>query len=138
MLQRLSRFALRRGLRSALDFTTDAATQVTSKSFVQVFNVGVPLTVYVRASHCDVTVRRMPGAQVELSASLQAAFGWEFVTDQDEAGVYIVARRKPVVGALSRASFTISAPPEANLALHLTPGSLRLMNVDGKLDIAGA
>jgi len=122
-------------LRRAVQATTDAAVDATSKAFRQTFTVTFPVTVYVRASHSHVTIRKLPGTQVVLDASIRASFGWEFVTDQDSDGVYIVARRKPVLGALSAARFTLSIPSEANLVLHLTPGSVQFVDVDGKLSL---
>jgi hypothetical protein len=139
MLSRLRNAVLntlvRRGVETALQATAEVAATATARAFRQVFPVGLPTTVYVRASQCEVKIQHQPGNHVELVASLQASFGWEFVAEQDDAGVYIVARRKPVVGALSRASVTLIVPPEANLVFHLTPGAVRLMNVDGKLSI---
>jgi hypothetical protein len=126
---------LRRGFETAVQATTETAASVATKSFEQRFTVTLPTTVYVRASQCNVTIRYEPGNRVELSANLRASFGWELAADQDSAGVYIVAKRKPVVGKIASAHFTLTVPPEANLVLHLTPGSFRLENVDGKLTI---
>jgi hypothetical protein len=127
---------------AALDTTAAAASQATSESFRQLFNVQLPCTVYVRAAHCQVDVRRQAGEpaheRVELRATLRAAFGWEFSTDQDSEGVYIVAKRKPVVGALANARFTLTVPSGAHLVLHLTPGSVHLVDFDGKITLEGA
>lgn len=142
MYRRILGFLLRQGLRTALDTTTAAASQATSESFRQIFNVRLPCTVYVRAAHCQVDVLRQSGERererVELYATLRAAFGWEFSTDQDDAGVYIVAKRKPVVGALADARFTLMVPAGAHLVLHLTPGSVHLIDFDGKITLEGA
>lgn len=139
--RRILGFLVKRGLRTALDTTAAAASQATSESFRQIFNVQLPCTVYVRAAHCSVEVRRQPTererARVELNATLRAAFGWEFSTDQDEAGVYIVAKRKPVVGALANARFSLIVPTGAHLVLHLTPGSVHLIDFDGKITLEG-
>lgn len=137
MLKYFRNALVRRGLETAFQITTNAAATATAKAFRQVFDVELPVTVYIRASNANVTLRKRSGNQVELEANLQASFGWEFVTDQDEAGVYIVARRKPIVGALSQASFVLIAPPEANLVFHLTPGSVHLTDVDGKFSLPG-
>jgi hypothetical protein len=138
MIRRILNTILRRGFRTAVQATTETAVGAASRSFVQVFDVRPPVTVYVRASQSDVTVRREPGSRVELSANLRASFGWELAAEQDEAGVYIVAKRKPVVGAISTAKFALTVPPEANLVFHLTPGAIHLMGVDGKIDIPGS
>lgn len=144
MYRRIFGFLLKRGLQTALDTTAAAASQATSESFRQIFHVQLPCTVYVRAAHCSVDVRRQPAERgrererVELNATLRAAFGWEFSTDQDDAGVYIVAKRKPVVGALANARFSLSVPSGAHLVLHLTPGSVHLIDFDGKITLEGA
>ena len=138
MIRRIMNTILRRSVRTAVQVTTETAVSATSKSFVQVFDVKPPVTVYVRASQSDVTVRREPGNRVELSANLRASFGWELAAEQDDAGVYIVAKRKPVVGAISTAAFALTVPPEANLVFHLTPGTIHLMAVDGKIGIPGS
>src|SRR4051795_7830380 len=105
MMRRVVNVALKRGLETAAVATVETATAAATKSFVQVFEVTLPTTVYVRASQCEVVIRRQAQSCVELSANLRASFGWELVAEQDEAGVYIVARRKPVVGKLSTARF---------------------------------
>jgi hypothetical protein len=135
MFKLLSNLVLRRGLETAAQVGLDAAATATGKSFIQRFNVKPPVTVFVRGSNVAVRVIHQAGNIVELNASLRASFGWEFATEQDEAGVYIVAKRKPLVGTLSSASFTIIAPPEAALVLHLTPGSVQIVEMNGKLTI---
>jgi hypothetical protein len=135
MLKFVRDFILKRGLATAAEIGAEAAATATSKTFVQRFEVQFPVTIFVRGSHVEAHLLYTPGTVVELKASLRASFGWEFATEQDEAGVYIVAKRKPLVGALSAATFTLTVPPEANLAFHLTPGSVRLAHVDGKLTV---
>lgn len=136
-LSKVSGALLRRGLQSAVNVGAQAAAAATTQEIRQVFSVQFPATIYLRAAHCTVAIRRTPGDQVVLTAQLGAAFGWELATDQDEAGVYIVAKRKPVVGALSWANFNLSVPPEAHLALHLTPGNIELIGVDGPIHLPG-
>jgi hypothetical protein len=138
MIRRVINMAVRRGFETAVQATAETAATAASKSFEQWFTVTPPTTVYVRASQCNITIRYRPGDRVELAANLRASFGWELAADQDSAGVYIVAKRKPVVGKMSTARFTLTVPPEVNLVLHLTPGTVRLENVDGKLTVPGS
>jgi hypothetical protein len=70
-----------------------------------------------------------------IAAQLQAAFGWRIASDQDGAGVYFVARRRPVVGGLSRALFRVNVPYETYLVLNLTSGRLVLDEVNGTLEL---
>jgi hypothetical protein len=138
MFKRLMNAALRRGVKTAMQVTAETAAVATTRTFIQVFEVKLPTTVYVRASMSEVTLRYRPGTRVELSANLRASFGWELAAEQDDSGVYIVAKRKPLVGSLSSANFTLTVPPEANLVFHLTPGAVKIANVDGKLSLAGS
>lgn len=135
MLRRAGNWLLRRGAKAAIETAGEVVPRVTSESFRQVFQVTPPVTVYVHASSSRVRVRRRIGNQVQLDASLRASFGWQLIAEQDDAGVYIVAKRKPVMGALSSANFSITIPPDARLLVELKPGALLLEDVDGKLDI---
>src|SRR5258708_37206878 len=105
LTRRLVNAALRRGLETAVVATAETAVGATTKSFTQNFEITLPTTVYVRASMADVIVYYGPDNRVEIEASLRASFGWELVAEQDEAGVYIVAKRKLLVGTLSSAQF---------------------------------
>jgi hypothetical protein len=138
MIRRMINFALQRGFETAVQATAETAATAATKSFLQVFAVTLPTTIYVRASQTDVTVRYAPGNRVELSANLRASFGWELAAEQDSAGVYIVAKRKPFVGAISSGRFSLTVPPGANVVFHLTHGTIRIENIDGKLTIPGS
>ena len=103
---------------------------------VVAYEVRGPTTVYVRASHCRVTVRRTGMQQVQVEGELRQAFGWQWVTERDEAGVYVILKRKPLVGALSYAELSLTVPLDAYLVFHLTPGSVHLQDFSGRLSIA--
>lgn len=102
---------------------------------LRVFPVRPPVTVFVRASQCQVTVHYHELDQVELHASLYAGFGMRLVVEQDEAGVYVVARRRRLLGLLSRCEFTLTVPIYCHLAFNLTPGTVRLQDLNGPLEI---
>jgi hypothetical protein len=104
----------------------------------QTYRFGVigPITLYLRAENAVVQVSRWQQPMVEISAQLQAAFGWRIVTDQDEAGVYFVAKRRVVVGGLSRAVFRVNVPGDTYLILKLHNGHILLEDVDATLNIA--
>ncbi len=136
----IARSVLRIGQRTALDTALGVAAHAVpgsaERQYTQVFNVTPPVTVYLRASHCRVSVYHTTDPKVTLNASLQRSFGVEFATEQDADGVYIVAQRKPVVGAVARVDFTLIVPHETQLALHLTPGAIVFEGINGiaKLD----
>lgn len=136
MRKQVTDWILRRGAEAALNTASEVVPKIGQDEYNHVFDVTPPITVFIYASHARVTIRRTPENQVFLNAGLRAAFGWQLVTDQDEAGVYIVAKRKPVVGALSSAEFTLSIPNDTRLLVELTPGALILEELDGKLEIS--
>ena len=126
---------MRHGGRSVVESAVGAAVEAVprggQRSFTQVFAVSRPATVYVRGSHCAVSVRQHDAPRVELEANLARSFGVELTAEQDEAGIYIVARRKPVVGTVARLELALTVPPDAHLAFHLTPGDVSFLDVDG-------
>lgn len=136
MRKQVTDWLLRRGTEAALKTASEVVPKIAQDEHHQVFEVAPPVTVYIYASHARVIVRRAAEPQVRLDADLRGAFGWQLVTDQDEAGVYIVAKRKPVVGALSSASFTLTIPSDTRLLVELTPGALALEDLDGKVEIS--
>jgi hypothetical protein len=99
------------------------------------FPVTKPLTFYLQSEQVAVRVLRWTQPLIEVTIRLQAAFGWRVVTDQDDAGVYVVAKRRAVVGSLASGSFDISVPQDTYLVLKLTNGSLHLDNLNGTLNI---
>ena len=137
----LTRALLRQGGRSALDAALGAAVSAVPKPaervYTQIFHVAEPVTVYVRGERCRVTLRRAEAGCVTLEARTGHP-GVEFVTEQDAAGVYIVLKRKPVIGAVARVDFTLHVPPEAHLALRLTAGEVLFAEVDGLWEMPAA
>ncbi len=100
-----------------------------------VFNTQGPITFYLRAENADVRIVRWNRPRVEVSLRLEAAFGWRLMADQDEAGVYVVAHRRRMLGKLSSAAFSIIVPDDAYLALRLQDGRVALEHVTGTLEI---
>jgi hypothetical protein len=127
-----------RNLDLALDIlaTFRSLPDVARRRQVAAYEVDGPITVYVRASHCRVTVQRIMEPRVQVECDLRQAFGWDWVTDRDDAGVYVVLKRKPLMGALSDADLTLLVPPDAYLVFNLTPGSVQLADFDGRVSVA--
>jgi len=99
------------------------------------FGVNGPATFYLQAENTDVRIMRWPRPQIEVTVKLQGAFGWRIATDQDEAGVYVAAARRMVVGSVSSAQFEIVVPHETYLAFNLSNSSLRLDHINGTLTV---
>lgn len=107
----------------------------TQESRVYTFQVDPLVTFYLQADNTEVHVKRWERPMIEVKTTLQAPFGWRVVTDQDDVGVYVVARRRAVVGGLSSARFTVVVPRAAYLILKLAEGALKLDNINGTLRI---
>jgi hypothetical protein len=110
-------------------------TDLARTSHLHSFIVTTPITFYLQAEHTTVHITRWSEPKIEVNAQLQAAFGWRLAADQDEAGVYVVAKRRAVVGGLSSAIFHIALRHDTHLILRLTDGQVILEGVDGTLHI---
>lgn len=99
------------------------------------FAVGSAVTFYLQAEGVEVRVLHWHKPLIEVQVQLQAAFGWRVATDQDEAGVYVVARRRAVVGGLAQAVFTVTMPPNTYLLLKVTDSKVTLDNLNGTLHL---
>lgn len=94
-----------------------------------------PVTFYLAADNATVQIIRWPRPLIEVTTSLQGSFGWRIATEQDEAGVYMAAKRRNVVGGLSSARFEARVPMDTYLVLRLENGALFMDNVNGLLRI---
>lgn len=104
----------------------------------QTYSFGVmgSTTCYVHVAGGEVRIARHVAPLVEIAAQLQAPFGWRIAAEQDTAGVYFVALRRAVIGAMSGAVFHITVPQDAHLVLKLEHARLSLENVDGLLELS--
>jgi hypothetical protein len=127
------RFGGHRAVTSAISTTTSTVNK--PQSHTQIFNVVPPITIYVRGSNCRVAIQRGATPKVILRADMRRAFGLELAAEQDDAGVYIVAKQKRVVGKLSRADFSLTVPADCHLVFHLTPGDVVLEDIDGMMEL---
>jgi hypothetical protein len=115
--------------------TVSAVTDLTRHSQTYYFGVRPATTFYLQTEAAEVRVFRWSPLKIEVTAQLQASFGWRVATDQDDAGVYVVARRRPVVGNLSSAVFKIYVPEDAYLVLKLDDCRLIQEHLDGTLHL---
>jgi len=102
------------------------------------FPVVDPLTFYLRAEAAEIVLTRWQRPMIEVRASLQGAFGWRIATDQDEAGIYVAAARRMVVGGFSSATFEIYLPYNTHLVFNLTESSVALRQINGLVEIPQA
>jgi hypothetical protein len=99
------------------------------------FNVGSATTFYLHAEQAEIRLQRHAAPQIEISAQLQAPFAWRIGSDQDDVGVYFVARRRPVVGAMAGAVLTVIVPDDCYLVLKLVSCRLSLDGINGTVEI---
>ncbi len=96
----------------------------------------MPNSFYLEAENADIRFSCHEFSRIQATVELQAGFGWRLATDQDDAGVYMVARRKPLVGALARARITVTLPAEVHLRLKLERCRLSLLDLNAQLEFA--
>lgn len=120
-----------RKLLSAASLVRDAAFETKTLEFL----APKPLTFYLDTQDSEVIIRRWQQPKISVRVRLQVGFGWHLENEQDEAGVYVVAKRKLVVGSFSRAEFDIALPDTAHVVLKLTDSVMLLEDVTGTFQI---
>ena len=107
----------------------------TRQSQTYTFAVGQAVTVFLRAEQAEIRIVRWSQPRVDVFVQLQAAFGWRIATDQNADGVYVVAKRRLLVGNLSRATFTLTLPHDAYLILKLKESNLLMSDINGEFHV---
>ena len=102
----------------ALDLLS-SARDLTRETTTYRWEVEPPNTFYIDAEYADISLSRQESAEILATVKLQAAFSWQIATQQDKAGVYMVARRKPLIGSIGRGSFQIRVPSDVHISLKL-------------------
>ncbi|MCA9881567.1 MAG: hypothetical protein KC615_08090 [Anaerolineae bacterium] len=99
------------------------------------YTVEPPVTLYLHLQSAHITFEQWTQPIIEISSELQASFGWRLKADQDEYGVYFVAKRMAVVGNLAQAKIRALVPPQTNLVLRLEKCSLTMSNLSGTVEL---
>ena len=97
--------------------------------------VAAGTTFFLQAEYADIHLAAHEGTEILASVELQAGFGWQLATDQDEAGVYMIARRKALIGSMSRAKFDIKLPEQAHISLKMENCQVCLADLNTTLDL---
>lgn len=92
-------------------------------------------TFFLQAEQADIRLTAHERRTIAAKIELRAGFGWQLVTDHDEAGVYIIARRKALIGGVARARFDITLPADLHVSLKLEHCQVCLVNVNAALDL---
>lgn len=99
------------------------------------WDVTSSLTFFLHVEYASVVIKRHTLPKILAQVELQTGFGWQMVTDQDDAGVYIVAKRKPLIGSMGRGKFTITVPYDVHVTLKLERCQLTLDDLNTQLDL---
>ena len=92
-------------------------------------------TFFLQAEYADIRLVTHRRPEVLAKVELQAGFGWQWLAEQDEAGVYIIARRKQLIGSLGRSRFDITLPEYIHISLKLKQCKLCLDDLNTALDL---
>ena len=76
-------------------------------------------TFFLQAEQADIRLVTHRRPEVLAKIELQAGFGRQLLTEQDEAGVYIIVRRKPLIGSIGRCRFDITLPDDIHISFKL-------------------
>jgi hypothetical protein len=99
------------------------------------FTIRPEMTFYLHIAGAEVELIRWERPMIELTVTLDAVFGWQMATDQDEAGVYVVARRRPVIGEIAHGRFEVRCPKNTYNVFKLESCKLILHDVTGEFHL---
>jgi len=97
------------------------------------FAAGDPITFYLRTESADVRILRWQRPLIEMTITMQGAFGWRVLTEQDDAGIYVAAKRRPLVGELAGGTFEVYLPYDTYVILKLNRCNLTINNIHGEI-----
>ncbi len=106
----------------------------------QIYRYGVRAgsALYLHTEGAEVRLFRWELPTIEIVAQLQASFGWRIASEQDEAGVYFVAKRRPFVGGMAGGTFSLTVPQDTHVILRLERCQVWMTNTTGTVEIPGA
>lgn len=99
------------------------------------WDITTPSTLFLQAEQSDIRLAFHDQPQILAKVELRVGFGWQLTTDQDDAGVYIVAVRKPVIGSIARGKFIIHCPRGVYISLKLKQCQLCFDDLTTSLDL---
>ncbi len=100
------------------------------------WDVRSPNTLFLQAENADIRLAPHDKSQILATIELRGGIGWQLTTEQDKAGVYIIARRKALIGSIARGKFTLWLPRGLHISLRLTACQLRLDDLHASIDFA--
>ncbi|MCC6614380.1 MAG: hypothetical protein IT320_12940 [Anaerolineae bacterium] len=103
----------------------------------QIYRYGVRgvTSLYLHVEGAEVRVFRWALPTIEVATQLKLGFGWRVASEQDEFGVYFVARRRKLVGNLAGGTFSVTVPHDTHVTLRLEHCSLWMLDLSTTLDL---
>jgi hypothetical protein len=92
------------------------------------------LYIHVEASH--IALQRHQQRHITIETSLQPTFGWRLQSEQDEAGVYLVAKRRRGLQGISHGQFLIYAPNDVHCVVRAENSQFTLADITQTLHIS--
>ncbi len=108
---------------------------IAQKTKTYYFAVRPEMTFYLHIADAEVELIRWERPMIEMTVKLDAVFGWQMAVDQDEAGVYVVARRRPIIGEIAYGRFEVRCPRDIYNVFKLEACKLILHDVTGEFHL---
>ncbi|MDE2857317.1 MAG: hypothetical protein OXN94_05665 [Chloroflexota bacterium] len=121
-------------LQGALDLLVSIRDLTTMSRNYQ-WEVQAPSSFYLEAEYAEVNLSRSEDNHLYVSVRLRAAMSWKLATERDDAGAYVVLKRKPLIGNIGRARFHARVPRGIHISLQLENSRLCLQDLGGSLDL---
>lgn len=108
---------------------------IAQKTKTYYFAIRPDMTFYLHIADAEVELIRWERPMIELTVKLDAVFAWQLAVDQDEAGIYVVARRRPLIGDIAYGRFEVRCPRDTYNIFKLEACKLILHDVTGEFHI---
>ncbi|MCY4018712.1 MAG: hypothetical protein OXG39_04835 [Chloroflexi bacterium] len=99
------------------------------------WQVRAPGSFYLEAEYAEVNLSRSEDNHLDVHVRLRAPMSWKLATEKDDAGVYVVLKRKPLIGNIGRALIHARVPRGIHISLQLENSHLCLKDLVGTLDL---
>lgn len=113
----------------------DGVRQFSQIEAARHLNVALPCAVYVDVGDAPLTLIAHDELVVSVEAQLPRGAGWQWRTEQDEVGVYIVAKRAAFAPLALKPRFVVTLPNRATLMLNVNKNSVEFRNMTGILQV---
>lgn len=128
MIDRLSQLASAAG----------AVAEVTRSTTVSRFTPAPGAHLYLHVARAELIFSRHDSDEIVITAIVQPPLSWQIAAEQDETGVYYVALRKPVIGAIGSGRFEALVPRATPVILKLDEVRFIQEGISTTLDLPGA